>query len=187
MKEYKPSYSIGMVTYALSFLCYTVLGAPVFLTVALVTSVDFKMEMIYLGVAFLAVSVVVAVICLIAILVSAIIRLFVSPTVTLTDRLLTVDGRVIHLDSILEIHYSIAVMHRHSSDPAYMSLVLADGGYCMIEKPSVALVLRLRRLCRGAGFEIINLKERLLFALLGGLLVGVALSIVVIKGNADPQ
>ncbi len=170
MKEYKRTYLASLPCGGLKML---IVIAPCALIGDLILCILGKTKPFEIVSSFLAVGLLfMTVFIALMVLVSLIINAFKSPSVTVDGKYITYEGKRLDLDSVRYVTlYLPEIQSRTRYTTQELSLYASEGEHVVIKRPSVRLIMHLKKECRNARFEIDSLRSRLITDLIISLFV----------------
>ena len=109
-----------------------------------------------------------------------IINRFKSPSTFVDGKKIMHDGRSIELDRIKYVTlYLPELRSRTSASRQELSLYASEDEHVVIKRPSLSLIMHLKKECKNARFEIDSLRSRLITDIVTGLCVAVFYFVVI--------
>lgn len=159
MREYKPTYCISMLSG-----CIEIFLACIPMMILVDLDLAFGGEA-GLGQVFGRFALILLLYSMVSVLfillISFIIGLFTKKTVTLSDYAVSCQGKTIPLDSIRYLTLYIPEISKHASKPQTLTIWADKKTYMDIKRPSIALIVALKKRCHFASFEVGDWKSRL--------------------------
>lgn len=159
MKEYKPSCCVSLLYFwAMMF----VISFPLLLVVAGAVAEEGQGD--FGQVFFSCISALlvcgVAFACFVF-LISCLVGLFARKTVLLSENSVAYEGKTIQLDKIRYITLYLPELSKTSSKPQHLTIWADNKSYMDIKRPSIALVIELKKRCGFAAFDVDDWKSHL--------------------------
>ena len=163
MKTYKPSYCFSLL-YAEAMIFVCVLPLLGLADAAVVAEGSAKPGQLFWG-SMLALGLWAAASVLFVWLISLLIGLFTRKIATVTETTITYGGKTLPLDSIRYLTLFLPEIRRFSSKPQSLSLWADKQHYMEIKRPSISLIVALKKRCVFAAFDVDDWKGRIKEAL----------------------
>lgn len=159
MKIYKPAYGTSLLyAFAHMFLCC----GPMLFLLAVMMEIEGSASFweVFLGTVS-AMIVVLVIMALFARLIDVVIGLFTRKTVELTDFSVSHQGKTIPLDKICYITLYLPAFSKTSGKPQILTLWADNTTYMDIKRPSISLIVALKKRCALASFDVDDWKGAL--------------------------
>ena len=112
-------------------------------------------------------------------LITSLINLFKDFSVFVNEKYILYNKKTLDLDSIKYLTLYLPKMQSRSNfSPQELSIYIDDKEHIVIRRPSIALVLHLKKRCKNAKFKIDELKSRLKIDFIIGLCTAVAVLVI---------
>ena len=181
MRKYKNSYCVSIVVDAIYFAIVLL-----FCTIPFSIVFSFLIELNFfqvMGLCLLGAAFEILFLSIIALLMNCIIRIFTKPKIFLSDSQIMFNNKTLELSQIQYATIYLPNFSRTNSQPLELVLWTFDMQQMIIKRPNLLIILRLRKLCINAKFEINELLKQIKFFVITGVCTGLFLIIVFIFSN----
>ena len=114
---------------------------------------------------------------------NCIIRIFAKPKIFLSDSQIMFNNKTLELSQIQYATIYLPNFSRTNSQPLELVLWTFDMQQMIIKRPNLLIILRLKKLCINAKFEINELLKQIKFFVITGVCTGLFLILVFIFSN----
>lgn len=178
MKKYKATYCISLFTYIIYFsITFIISGLPLcfVLSTLIEPNATELFFMLLLGELMLILLCVIFVL-----LMNLIIKTFTKNVVYLSNIDICYKGKSLELSQIKYATVYLPEISKTSSEPLQLVLWIDDSNSIIIKRPSISLILRIKKICQNSKFSINEpFKDIKLFSIIGAI-VGVILSLILL-------
>ena len=159
MKQYRPSYCVTLL-YAEAMIIFCTAPLLLLADAAVVAEGSAKPGQLFWG-CLLVFGVYAAASVLFVWLISLLIGLFAKKAVILSEDSVTYDGKTLPLDSIRYVTLYLPEIRRFSSKPQTLALWADNQHYMDIKRPSIPLIVALKKRCVFAAFDVDDWKGKI--------------------------
>ena len=181
MKKYKHNYCVSLVIFSIYFaITLFVCAIPISIVLSYLTEYNFFQV---IGVCLLGTTFEILFLSIIALLMNCIIRIFTKPKIFLSDSQIMFNNKTLELSQIQYATIYLPNFSRTNSQPLELVLWTFDMQQMIIKRPNLLIILRLKKLCINAKFEINELLKQIKFFVITGVCTGLFLILVFIFSN----
>lgn len=181
MKKYKNNYCVSLVLYSIYF-AITLLACVIPISIILWYLTEYNFFQV-IGVCLLGTAFEMLFLLIIALLMNWLIRIFTKPKIFLSDSQIMFKNKTLDLSQIQYATIYLPNFSRTKSQSFELVLWTFDMQQMIIKRPNLLVILKLKKLCVNAQFEINEFLKEIKFFLITGVCTGLFLIIVFIFSN----
>lgn len=181
MKKYKNNYCVSLVIYSI-YLAITILVCVIPISIVLSYLTEYNFFQV-IGVCLLGTAFEMLFLLIIALLMNWLIRIFTKPKIFLSDSQIMFKNKTLDLSQIQYATIYLPNFSRTKSQPFELVLWTFDMQQMIIKRPNLLVILKLKKLCVNAKFEINELLQEIKFFVITGVCTGLFLILVFIFSN----